>query len=218
MSKDYAALGIPAISTNSFNYLPSKKHLKNVLNMHKDLSNFNIHCFEWLNEDNSKTLHKLLTKHFGANMNFKPTEKGTTIKLNIIEWLHVYNLFIQLNNQSKLDSTEKNLMLCFIDRFECLVHENPLSNADIKSFPRTKGQDGYIFKVAEIGFKTLLLLSGFLVLANMYLNLKAITIITFFTTTLSCLFILYKEKIKKLTLPELNLTEMYTQMLIDNSY
>lgn len=217
MSNDYLNLKLPSLTSNSFSSLPSQKYLQVILADSKQVAHLDRTVFEWLNKEEAEVLHQFLMKHRAA-ADFKPSEADTTMKLNMLEWLHLYNLLTTDNMKYKLNDQERDLLIKFIERFEHLISQKPIEQHVVKTFPKSKGENGAAYRRAELTMKTLMMGSVVLVIMNLAMDSKVIDVITLFTISISALVILYKDKLSKLYISDNDYAAMYGQMLVDNSF
>lgn len=215
MSQDYQALKLPALSAKSFCHLPSNNYLVQILELNDQEEQINKVAFEWLTIDESNALLAYLQTK-GASKDFEHRE-GEAIKLNMLEWLSIYNMLINDNNQFKLESSQKDLMLRFIDRFDLLIGANPVDITMTTSFEQKEKVKTKRWMKLNKDFRISAFVCIGLLLVNMVLKIQLIQVLIPAILIYAGIKV-YQRENTKAEVSDHVLCCMYTQMLVEHSY
>lgn len=215
MSQNYKDLSLPALSEKSFSHLPSNTYLNQILELAEQEEQIEKVAFEWLTIEESKLLlSHLQTK--GANKDFQHTEEEA-IKLNMLEWLSIYNMLITENSQFKLEANMKDLLLRFIDRFELLISSNPVDTTMTTSFAVGEKTKTKRWTKLDKSFRTSLYICIGLLVLNLFLKIQLIQILIPAILVYAGIKI-YQRENTKADVTDHVVCCMYTQMLVEHSY
>jgi len=216
MSSDYQKLGLPPLRENNFSQIPSRSHLTTILELDEQMAQIEKVSFEWLELEDSKQLLEFLQRN-GASSFFKHHETDS-IKLNMLEWLAVYNLLLLKNNKSNLNAVEKNLLLKFVERFEMLIEEHPIDTTLVKTFEKDHRQNTKQWKLFKKSFQWVCVLCALLILANIYLESEILQWLIPVIMLSGFISIYIRENLIKAEVSNYVVCCMYSQMLVDHSY
>lgn len=215
MSNDFKALKLKGLNENSFSRLPSKKYLNQIIQLEDQEAQIEKSAFEWLSLTESNDLYLYLQKK-GASKDYQHRD-GEAIKLNMLEWLSVYNMLLTDNTQFRLTDNEKNLLLKFMERFDLLIQENAIDSTMKVSYAHEQKVKTKKWNAYNNGFYAAIGISVVLILLNLFIEhaiLDWIAPIAFVTAGV----LIYLRENTKADVTDHVICCMYTQMLVEHSY